>query len=170
MRDVKCRTRCFCGHKDPPQWRARCVSSRALLARGDSTLDYLHDRDSNFHLLFAHDVPRITGVDTHLLDHSLRLAYESSEHLQILGKYGSKSCTRVTSLVTSHHSSRRCECDYQASVSKVTKLSVRSWDGWGLPGGSVAKTLHSQHRGARFDPWSGIISCFLLLKDPTCCD
>ena len=25
----------------------------------------------------------------------------------------------------------------------------------GFPGGTVAKTLNSQYRGPRFDPWSG---------------
>ena len=35
------------------------------------------------------------------------------------------------------------------------QCNLRSPRMWGFPGGSVAKTLHSQYRGPRFSPWSG---------------
>ena len=33
--------------------------------------------------------------------------------------------------------------------------SLKEKHDWGFPGGPVAKTLLSQCRGPRFDPWSG---------------
>ena len=36
------------------------------------------------------------------------------------------------------------------------QMWVQKWEScWDFPGGPVAKTLHSQCRGPRFDPWSG---------------
>ena len=39
---------------------------------------------------------------------------------------------------------------------------------WGLPGGSVAKTLSSQCRGPGFDPWSGNEIRHVPTKDLAC--
>ena len=37
-----------------------------------------------------------------------------------------------------------------------------------FPGGPVAKTLRSQCRGLRFDPWSGNKISHATAKDPVC--
>lgn len=170
MRDVKCRTRCFCGHKERHNEEPGVSHQGRSWQGGTPHWITLHDRDSNFHLLFAHDVPRITGVDTHLLDHSLRLAYESSEHLQILGKYGSKSCTRVTSLslpITAlgdvNVITRLCFQGHEVKCQKLGWLGtspVVQWPRLYTPNTGGPDLILGQ----------GIISCFLLLKDPTCCD
>ena len=113
----------------------------------------LHDRDSNFHPLFAHAVPRITGANTHLPDHSARSAYESSEHFQVPGKYCSKSCTWITSLsllITAldvNVITRLCFQGHEVKLQKLGQLGT-SLVVHGL-------RLCTPNSGARFDPWSG---------------
>ena len=41
---------------------------------------------------------------------------------------------------------------------------------WDFPGSPVVNTLRSQHRGPRFDPWSGNYIPHAATKDPTCCN
>ena len=153
-----------------PQWGARCVSSRVLLARWDSTLDYFTWQGQQFPLLFIHNVPRITGVNSHLPDHSARSAYESSEHFQILGKYCSKSRTRVTSLwllITAlgdvNVITRLCFQGHKVKCQKLGQLGTSPVVQW-------LRLYTPNSGGPDLTLGQGIISCFLLLKDPTCCN
>ena len=45
---------------------------------------------------------------------------------------------------------RNYQAEGTAGVQKALNTTKK-----GLPGGLVAKTLHSQFREAKFDPWSG---------------
>ena len=47
------------------------------------------------------------------------------------------------------------ELIYCSSFLNIFSLYKSDKAHWGLPCGPVAKTLHSQCRGPRFDPWSG---------------